>query len=234
MNKRWIAAACLAGSLAAWVVAQEQAETLPLAAGPTAPPADLPPTDERHYSYAIGMDVGASFRDDDLKLDIDSLVAGLRDGLAGAEPKYSPELCRAAVQKLSQQRMDMLDKRNADYLVENAKKPGVQTTPSGLQYKVLASGDGPSPTPADTVKVHYEGRLIDDSVFDSTLGGEPATLEVGRVIPGWTEAMQKMKVGDKWQLVIPSKLGYEEPGAGDVIPPNATLIFEVELLGIEK
>lgn len=234
MNKRWIAAACLAVSLAAWVVAQEQAETLPPAEGPAAPAADLPPTDERHYSYAIGMDVGASFRDDKLKLDLDSVMAGLRDGLAGAEPKYSPELCRAAVQKLSQDRMNMLDKRNADYLVENAKKPGVQTTPSGLQYKVIASGDGPSPTPADTVKVHYEGRLIDDSVFDSTLGGEPASLEVGRVIPGWTEAMQKMKVGDKWQLVIPAKLGYEETGAGDVIPPNATLIFEVELLGIEK
>jgi len=233
MKKLWIASACLAVSLTAWVVAQEQAETLPLAAGPAA--ADqLPPTDARHYSYAIGMDVGASFRGDQIKLDLDSLMAGVRDGLAGAEPKYSPELCRAAVQRLSQERMAMLDKRNAEFLVENAKKPGVQTTPSGLQYRVIASGDGPSPTPADTVQVHYEGRLIDGSVFDSTLGGDPASLEVGRVIEGWTEAMQKMKVGDKWELVIPAKLAYGETGAGDVIPPNATLVFEVELMGIDK
>lgn len=231
MTKRIVLAlVCLVGG--AWVVAQEQQETLPPAGDLAAPAAEAPPTDERHYSYAIGMDIGSSFRDDQLKLDLDSLLAGVRDGLGGAEPKYSPDLCRAAVQKLSQDRIAVLGKRNETYLVENAKKEGVQTTPSGLQYKVLASGTGASPTKEDTVKVHYKGSLIDGSVFDSSIGGEPASLECGRVIEGWTEALQMMKIGDKWELVIPSKLAYGEDGAGDVIPPNSTLIFEVELLGI--
>lgn len=232
MTKRivLVALVCLVGG--AWVVAQEQQEALPPAVDLAAPAAEAPPTDERHYSYAIGMDIGSSFREDQLKLDLDSLLAGVRDGLGGAEPKYSPDLCRAAVQKLSQDRIAVIGKRNETYLVENAKKEGVQTTPTGLQYKVLASGTGPSPTKEDTVKVHYKGSLIDGSVFDSSLGGEPASLECGRVIEGWTEALQLMKVGDKWELVIPSKLAYGEDGAGDVIPPNSTLIFEVELLGI--
>jgi len=219
---------------AAWVVAQE---TLP-GATPQADPPEPPPTDARHYSYAIGLDIGTSFRGDKIELDLDQLMKGVRDGLAGADPQFSPELCQAAFERLSLQRLEALTKRNQEFLVQNAKAQGVQTMPSGLQYKVIKSGEpgAPSPTAEDTVKVHYRGQLIDGTTFDESYGGEPATLALSgprRVIPGWVEALQQMKVGDKWQLVVPSNLAYGEEGYADRIPPNSTLIFEVELLGIE-
>ena len=122
------------------------------------------------------------------------------------------------------------------FLAANAKKDGVITTATGLQYKVLKSGTGASPQKTDTVKVHYHGTLIDGTVFDSSVQrGEPITFPVSDVIPGWTEALQLMKVGDKWQLFIPSSLAYGELSPpGSKIGPNSTLLFEVELLGIEK
>ena len=121
------------------------------------------------------------------------------------------------------------------FLAENAKKEGVKTTASGLQYKVIKSGTGESPKPTDTVKVHYHGTLIDGTVFDSSVQrGEPISFPVQGVIPGWIEALQLMKVGDKWQLFIPSKLAYGERNPSPLIGANSTLIFEVELLGIEK
>jgi FKBP-type peptidyl-prolyl cis-trans isomerase len=120
------------------------------------------------------------------------------------------------------------------FLAENAKKEGVKTTASGLQYKVIKSGTGPSPKPTDVVKVQYHGTLIDGTVFDSSVRrNQPATFTVNGVIPGWTEALQLMKVGDKWKLFIPAKLAYGEQGSGP-IGPNIVLIFDVELLGIEK
>ena len=231
----------------AWVVAQE---SLP-AGGPApstggqqatganpqgTPDQDAPPTDARHYSYAMGLDLGTSFRGDKLPLDVDSLMAGVRDGLEGKDPQYSLELCQLAIERLTQQRMAMLDRANKQYLVDNAKVQGVQTTPSGLQYKVIKRGAGTSPTAEDRVQVHYRGLMVDGTVFDETYGGEPAVLDLSGptgVIPGWREALEQMKVGDKWQLVIPGNLGYGAQGRGP-IPPNATLIFEVELLGIEK
>jgi len=229
---RFIALVVVAALSAAWVVAQE---TLPVAPGPADQPAapEQPPTDARHYSYAIGLDMGTSFRNDKLPLDVESLVKGLKDGLQSADPQFSPELCQLALVRLSEQRLAALKQRNEEYLVTNSKAQGVQTTPSGLQYKVLKSGDGPSPAATDTVKVHYRGQLIDGTVFDESYGGEPVTFPVNGVIPGWTEALQQMKVGDKWQLVIPAALAYRDQGYGDAIPPHATLIFEVELLGIE-
>lgn len=122
---------------------------------------------------------------------------------------------------------------NLAYLEENKTKEGVQVTESGLQYRVVESGDGRSPTAADYVTVHYAGRLIDGSEFDSSYKrGEPATFPAGRLIPGWTEALQLMQVGDKWELVIPAEIGYGENGAGGVIPGNATLVFDVELLDV--
>jgi RNA polymerase sigma factor (sigma-70 family) len=125
-------------------------------------------------------------------------------------------------------------KTGAEFLAENATKPGVQQTASGLQYKVLKAGFGRTPTSNDTVKVHYHGTLIDGTVFDSSVDrGAPINLPVGKVIPGWTEALQLMNEGAKWQLAIPSKLAYGEKGAGDKIAPDSTLVFEVELLGIE-
>jgi len=119
------------------------------------------------------------------------------------------------------------------FLVENKKKDGVVNLPSGLQYKIIKAGTGTSPKAADTVTVNYKGTLVDGTEFDSSYKrGEPVTFPVGGVIPGWTEALQKMKVGSKWQLFIPASLGYGEKGAGNVIGPNATLIFEVELISI--
>ncbi len=123
----------------------------------------------------------------------------------------------------------------ATFLAENAKKEGVTTTASGLQSKVLKSGTGESPKLTDTVKVHYQGTLIDGTVFDSSIQrGQPISFPVGGVIPGWVEALQLMKVGDKWQLFIPAKLAYGDHSPTPAIPPNSVLIFEVELLGIEK
>jgi FKBP-type peptidyl-prolyl cis-trans isomerase len=221
--------ACLASASAAWVVAQEG---LP---GPGAPAAEQPPTDQRHYSYAIGLDIGASFRADGLPLDAESLLAGLKDGLnAAAQPRYPRELCAASLERLARQRAEMMLKRDADFLAANAKAPGVQTLPSGLQVKVLKQGAGATPTRNDTVQANYTGRFVDGTVFDSTEGGPPATFPVTRVIPAWTEALQKMKVGDKWQLVVPSELGYGPEGdSTGAIPPNTALIFDVELVGIQ-
>ena len=121
------------------------------------------------------------------------------------------------------------------FLVENAKKEGVKTTASRLQYKVIKSGTGATPKPTDTVKVHYHGTLTNGTVFDSSVErGEPISFPVSGVIPGWTEALQLMKVGDKWKLFIPAKLAYGEQSPSPQIPPNSVLLFEVELLGIEK
>ena len=121
------------------------------------------------------------------------------------------------------------------FLTANAGKEGVITTASGLQYKVIKSGTGESPKLTDTVKVHYQGTLIDGTIFDSSIQrGQPISFPVNRVIPGWTEALQLMKVGDKWQLFIPAKLAYGDQSPSPAIPPNSVLIFEVELLGIEK
>jgi len=195
-------------------------------------PAQGPPTDQRHYSYAIGLEMGSRFRADKLPLDVDSIIAGIRDALAEKDPRYSPELCQLAMERLSEQQMAAYARRNQEFLVQNGKAQGVQTTVSGLQYKVITSGNGPSPTGEDTVKVNYRGRLIDGGVFDESPPNEPASLPLKRMIPGWAEALQLMKVGDKWELVIPPNLAYGEEGR-DVIPPNSTLIFDVELLGIE-
>ena len=221
------ATAAAAALVAAWTLAQEELPTQQRGAAP-------PPTDARHYSYAIGLDIGTSFRADQIELDVEQLVAGVTDGLKGSKPRYSPELCGIAMQRLAAERLEIMRKKNQQFLVENRKQSGVQTTPSGLQYRVLKKGNGKSPTLNDVVTVHYEGRFIDDSVFDSTAGGDPYRTPLTRVVAGWTEALQKMRVGDRWRLFIPSELAYGAEGYGAVIPPHATLIFDIELLGIEE
>lgn len=128
---------------------------------------------------------------------------------------------------------DLSPESNQQFLADNAKRPGVMTLPSGLQYQVIKSGTGKSPTPNDLVTVTYRGQLINGMVFDETQPGKTATFPAGQLIPGWVEALQKMKEGDQWQLVIPANLGYGEAGAGGVIPPNQTLVFDMTLLKVE-
>ena len=195
-------------------------------------------------SYAIGLDIATSLKRQELDVDAKALAAGIADGFAG-KPALTDEEQKAAImdlQKTAMAKAEEKQKVSAEnnlkageaFLAANAKKDGVKTTASGLQYKVIKSGTGPLPKPTDTVKVHYTGTLVDGTVFDSSVErGTPATFPVKGVIPGWTEALQLMKVGDKWQLVIPAKLAYGEEGPGP-IGPNSTLIFDVELLGIEK
>jgi FKBP-type peptidyl-prolyl cis-trans isomerase len=195
-------------------------------------------------SYAIGLDIATSLKRQELDVDAKALAAGIADGFAG-KPALTEQEMKAAIMDLQKSAMARAEekqkagaeknlKAGEDFLAANAKKDGVKTTASGLQYKVIKAGTGASPKPTDTVKVHYTGTLVDGTVFDSSVErGTPATFPVKGVIPGWTEALQLMKVGDKWQLVIPAKLAYGEDGPGP-IGPNSTLIFEVELLGIEK
>lgn len=216
-----------AGGLAAWSLAQEDLPAAPQRSGGQAANVDA-----RHYSYAIGLDIGQSFRSDDIQLDVENLLAGVRDGLQAADPRFDRETCVAAMQRLTQIQLAALKKRNADFIANNRTAEGVEVTESGLQYTILRPGNGPSPGPQDRVKVHYQGQLLDGSVFDSSIGGEPAQFRVDQVIPGWTEALQKMRVGSHWRLFVPSRLAYREKGAGDVIPPHSALIFDVELLEI--
>jgi FKBP-type peptidyl-prolyl cis-trans isomerase FklB len=200
---------------------------------------------KQKVSYAIGVNLGTSFQKEELDIDQKALAQGLADALAG-KPTMDQSEVQSTLMKFQQEmmakqqaKMQIEGEKNSKdgdaYLVANAKKEGVKTTASGLQYKVLKSGNGPSPAATDTVKVNYEGSLIDGTVFDSSIKrGEPASFPVNRVIPGWTEALQLMKVGDKWQLFIPAKLAYGERSPSPSIPPNSTLIFDVELLSIEK
>ena len=196
-------------------------------------------------SYAIGVNIGTHLKAEDLDIDAQALAAGVTDSLAGKSAMPQQEVQATLMQFQQQMMAKMQAKESVDaeknlkageaFLAENAKKDGVKTTASGLQYKILKEGDGPMPKATDTVKVNYKGTLIDGTVFDSSYDrGQPATFPVDHVIPGWTEALQMMKVGSKWQLFIPAKLAYGEHSPSPKIGPNSTLIFEVELLGIEK
>jgi len=196
-------------------------------------------------SYSIGYDIGETFKKQKIELNIDALVTGLKEAVAGkdaAMPKEEREKTLQTFQKEMMEKQLAASKEAAakntaegeKFLAENKKKEGVKTTASGLQYKVLKEGSGPSPKETDTVVTNYKGTLIDGTEFDSSFKrNEPATFPVNRVIKGWTEALQLMKPGAKYQLFIPASLAYGERGAGQLIGPNATLIFEVELLSIK-
>jgi FKBP-type peptidyl-prolyl cis-trans isomerase FklB len=214
---------------------------------PTQPPAEkIDPKDAAAIaSYGIGMNMGRSIKADGVDIDLASFLQGIQDGLKAAKSKYTPEQVRAAMvifQRDMQAKQEELQKTLGDknrregqvFLTKNKAKAGVKTLPSGLQYEVIRAGKGATPKAGDTVKVHYEGTLLDGTVFDSSINRkEPAVFPVRGVIRGWTEALQLMKVGDKWRLFIPSELAYGVQGAGGDIGPNAVLTFEVELLGIE-
>lgn len=196
-------------------------------------------TDEQKLSYALGLEIGTFLKGLGTEIDLELFQRAIEDQLKGRKPLISPEEA-AQIKSASMRRMQTAKSKSNEaegeaYLQKNAKKKGVVTTASGLQYEVLKEGNGPKPKATDRVKVHYRGTLVDGTEFDSSYKrGSPATFAANRVIAGWTEALQLMNVGSKYRLVIPPKLAYGERGAGGRIGPNATLIFEVELLGIEK
>ena len=214
-------------------------------AAPAAAPLKLESTADR-ASYSIGLNMGRNFKRQQVPINAEAVLQGLRDAISGAKPALTDDEMKASFQALEQEiataqatRNKELIKKNAEegaaFLAANKKKPGIKTTASGLQYKVITEGTGAIPKKTDTVSTHYRGTLLDGTEFDSSYSrNEPTSFQVDKVIPGWTEALQLMKVGSKWQLFIPSELAYREMGAGADIGPNATLVFEIELLGIEK
>ena len=203
-------------------------------------------TQKDKASYAIGLNIGKSMHKDSVDIDPSILLRGLKDGLAGSKPLLTDDEARAAMVTLQsemrkKQEEKMLvqgeanKKEGETFLADNKTKDGVVTLPSGLQYKILKEGTGPKPVATDTVVCNYKGALLDNTEFDSSYKrGQPATFPVSGVIKGWTEALQLMPVGSKWQLFIPSELAYgARGGPGGGIGPNATLIFEVELMSVQ-
>jgi len=195
-------------------------------------------------SYGYGMEIGKNLKRQGIEIDPDLLAKGLKASLAGEKTLMTEDEVRQTMmafqQKMQSQRAEKSKKEGEEnktkgdaFLAENKKKEGVQTTPSGLQYKVITKGTGPVPKSEDMVKTHYRGTLIDGTEFDSSYKrGEPATFGVTQVIKGWTEALTMMPVGSKWQLFIPAELAYGAAGRPS-IPPNSTLVFDIELISIE-
>jgi FKBP-type peptidyl-prolyl cis-trans isomerase FklB len=202
--------------------------------------------DKQKASYIIGHNIGHSMHTDGVEIDMDAFVKGMKEALADKPSQLSPEEVKDVMtrfQKTLQASHEGRAKASGDknkkegeaFLAKNKSQPGVTTTASGLQYKVIKEGTGASPTLADTVTANYRGTLLDGTEFDSSYKrGEPAQFPVSGVIPGWTEVLQLMKVGSKYQVFIPSNLAYGERGAGQQIGPNATLIFEIELVGTKQ
>lgn len=204
-------------------------------------------TNTEKISYALGMSMANNFRSSGIKeLDVDKFAEGLNAAFNGGTLQMTYDEAKTAIREYftaMEQEMQQAAAASAkvneaagkSYLEANAKRPEVVTTASGLQYEILTEGKGPRPAAHDQVKVHYTGRLIDGTVFDSSVErGEPATFGVTQVIPGWVEALQLMPAGSKWRLHIPSALAYGSQGAGGSIGPNSTLIFDVELLEVIK
>ncbi len=196
-------------------------------------------------SYGIGLGFGRQLKTQSIDIDIDIFIKGLKDGLGGTKTLLTDAQIREAMEAFQKEMATKLQaemkvagekgKKEGDaFLAANAKKEGVKSTKSGLQYKVVKEGTGKTPKPTDTVKTNYKGMLINGTVFDSSeQNGGPVSFPVNQVIAGWTEALQLMKVGAKYTLYIPSDLAYGPEGHGPDIPPNSTLIFDIELLGIE-
>jgi FKBP-type peptidyl-prolyl cis-trans isomerase FklB len=197
-------------------------------------------------SYSIGTEIGKNFKKQSIDVDPEVLLKGIQDGTSGGKALMTEQEIRDTLTAFQKERMTKQEeetkkigeknrKEGEAFLAANKKKEGVKTLASGLQYKVIKPGTGKKPKSTDTVTTHYRGTLIDGTEFDSSYNrSQPATFPVHGVIPGWTEALQLMEEGAKWQLFIPSKLGYGERGAGQTIGPNATLIFEVELISVQE
>src|ERR1039457_4280340 len=202
-------------------------------------------TQKAKLSYALGMNIGAGVKSQPVDIDPDILARGMKDAMTGAKPLLTEDERKAVLtqaqnevrqqqQAKAKQEGEANKKAGEAFLAANKTKDGVVTLPDGLQYKILTPGTGPKPTAADSVVCNYRGTLVNGTEFDSSYKrGQPMTFPVNGVIKGWTEALQLMPVGSKWQLFIPSELAYGERGAGADIGANATLIFEVELLSIQ-
>lgn len=247
----WTVGVIAGGVLVTAALAQEPKKATKPAAKPAAAakgaaaPAGLTST-QQQASYGLGITLGRQLKGQSIEPEMDCFIMGLKDGLAGNKSQLSDEVVQAALTAFQQEVIAKQQaamkaeaetnlKAGAAFLAANAKKEGVKTLPSGLQYKVLKEGKGATPKASDTVVTHYQGTLIDGMEFDSSYKrGEPATFPVTGVIKGWTEALQLMKAGSKWQLVIPPDLAYGAQGSPPVIPPNSTLIFDIELLEVQK
>ena len=195
-------------------------------------------TDMEKVSYSLGVNIATSLKQQGWELDAKTLATAISDVINGNELAISEQEANTILQSYQQKLMNKTLEANSEagkaFLEENAKREEVTTTASGLQYEVLEEGEGDSPKATDEVEVHYHGTLIDGSVFDSSVErGQPATFGVDKVIAGWTEALQLMKPGAKYKLFIPSDLAYGERSAGQMIGPNSTLIFEVELISVK-
>jgi FKBP-type peptidyl-prolyl cis-trans isomerase FklB len=200
-------------------------------------------TEKDKVNYGIGVSIGKNFKQQGMQVDVNLVMKGLKDEVTGKKLLMSEEELRntmtAYQQELRQKQVQArkvaaMDNRKEGeaFLEANKKKKDVVTLPSGLQYKIMKEGKGPKPTLEDTVEVRYRGTFIDGKEFDSS-GSETRTFKLSEVVPGWREALPLMPVGSKWQLFVPSQLAYGERGMGQVIMPNATLIFEIELMGIK-
>lgn len=202
-------------------------------------------TQKDSVSYSIGMNIGKNFKTQMVDVDPDIVAHGIRDILEGKQALLTEGQAQTIMIEFQKQMMAKQEeqrktsgeknkKEGEEFLAKNKTKQGVVTLPSGLQYKVIIMGTGKKPKATDEVTVHYRGTLLDGTEFDSSIKrGEPATFPLNGVIKGWTEALQLMPVGSKWELYIPSELAYDDRGAGQLIQPNSTLIFEVELLSIK-
>lgn len=199
-------------------------------------------TDEQKLSYIFGVQVGQGLKNEGVDIEMDAFTAGIKDMLEGNKPQIDQASAQALVQQYQQKKqMEMAEtaakkqQEANDFLAKNAKEDGVVVTATGLQYKIIEEGTGKSPTAQDKVVAHYTGKLLDGTVFDSSHErGEPATFPVSGVIKGWQEALPLMKEGAKWQLVIPANLAYGDRGIGNVIGPNETLMFDIELVSVAK
>lgn len=228
--------------LPAWMLTA--AETAAIPAATSQPGGDAFKNEMERVSYSIGMSIATNMKQQDVNIDVDMMAKAMKDVFTGGKMLLTEQEAQQVMMAFSQKMREEQKKKQEEqgvknkaegekYLAENKDKEGVKTTASGLQYKVLKSGSGATPKAEDRVKVHYKGTLIDGTKFDSSYDrGQPAEFSVNGVIKGWTEALLLMKAGDKWELTIPSDLAYGPRGNMRTIPPNAVLVFEVELIEV--
>jgi FKBP-type peptidyl-prolyl cis-trans isomerase len=219
--------------------------TQPAARQPAVARPSAPATARQQVSYALGRNFAANLTHNEIECDLEFLLAGISDAFRKVPPKWTDAQLQPVLQRFEQEmqqkamdRIQRLATKNqqeaARFFAENGRREGVQTTASGLQYRAIRQGEGPSPTLSDRVRCNYRGTLLNGTEFDNSANhGGPAEFRVDEVIPGWTEALQKMRVGDKWQLFVPADLAYQmSPPPDSIIEPNSMLIFEIELLEV--